>query len=94
MPGKKRAHYRGDYARRARAVRQAAHANPATQCWRCGLTLEEARATVNPRATWDAGHAVDGAVGGLLRPEHSHCNRSNGAKLGNAMREPKSRRWD
>jgi hypothetical protein len=92
MPGKVRAHYRGDYARRAAAVRAAAYANPATVCWRCGLTLEQIRRT-KPLARWEAGHVVDGQVGGLLRPEHSSCNRSAGAAYGNALREPRSRRW-
>ena len=92
MPGRKRAHYRGDYAKRAARVRAAAYADPTTTCWRCGLTLDEARAA-HPHTKWDAGHLEDGAVGGALRPEHSHCNRSAGAALGNARREPRSRRW-
>ena len=92
MPGKKRAHYQGDYARRARAIRAYAYLNPETTCWRCGLTLQQ-RQTTNPGATWDAGHLTDGAINGQLKPECSTCNRSNGATQGNQRREPRSRRW-
>ena len=90
MPGRKRAHYRGDYAARSAAVRAAAYRNPTTTCWRCGLTLDEKRQT-HPKVTWDAGHVVDGAVGGLLLPEHSSCNRSAGAASGYSP--PRSRKW-
>ena len=82
MPGRKRAHYSGDYARRARAVRAAANADATTRCQRCGLTLAEHPAG----ATWDAGHVNDGQIGGPLGPEVSSCNRSAGAALGNRRR--------
>jgi 5-methylcytosine-specific restriction endonuclease McrA len=92
MPGHKRAHYRGDYARRSAVVRAHAYSNPLTKCWRCGRTLDEVRAT-NPTATWQAGHLVDGAVNGDLRAECQPCNSSAGASMGNRKREPRSRRW-
>ena len=93
MPGKKRAHYKGSYARRAALVRAAAYANPATVCRRCGLTLEQIRRR-NPKATWDAGHVIDGMVDGPLAAECSRCNRSAGAiARNNAIAEPTSRRW-
>ena len=67
------------YRRRARAVRMAAYLNPETKCRRCGLTLEQRRVT-HPHDTWDAGHVVDGEVGGALAPEHASCNRSAGIR--------------
>ena len=85
MPGKRRAHYGGSYARRAAAVRAAAYANPSTTCWRCGLTLEQIRKR-KPKATWDAGHLRDGDPTSPLRAECSPCNRSAGATAGNAKR--------
>ena len=92
MPAKSKAHYAGDYQRRAAHIRAGAYADPHARCWRCGLTLDERRQT-HPRATWDAGHIEDGRVAGELRAECSTCNRSAGATLGNLRREPRSRRW-
>ena len=93
MPGKKRQHYTGNYQRRAAAIRAAAYANAATRCRRCGLTLEQVRRT-NPKATWDAGHVIDGMVDGPLAAECSRCNRSAGAiARNNAIKEPTSRQW-
>ena len=93
MPANNRAHYGGDYNRRAALVRAAAYANPATLCRRCGLTLEQVRRR-NPKATWDAGHVVDGLVDGPLAAECSPCNRSAGAiRRNNMIAEPTSRQW-
>ena len=92
MPGKKRAHYKGDYPRRAAAVTTAAYANPNTRCWRCGKTLEEIRRG-KPNEGWDAGHLVDGAINGTLQAECRGCNRSHGAAMGNARRTPTSQQW-
>ena len=69
MPGKHRAHYHGDYARRAAALRDAANANPSTTCWRCG---DLAR----PGDPWQAGHINDGQPGGPLAPEHRSDRKS------------------
>lgn len=68
--------------RRARAVIiPAANANPATTCRRCGLTLaERRRLTGSDSITWDCGHPAPYA------PEHSDCNRSAGAIVGNRNR--------
>lgn len=91
----KAAHHRGSYQVAAARVRALANANPATRCWRCGLTLAEVR-TSKPQARWTAGHLNDGQVGGPLAPECSPCNYGNGAARGNRMREPQpwtSRRW-
>jgi hypothetical protein len=83
------AHHRGTYAARARKVRAAANANPATRCWRCGLTLAEV-----PGSTWDAGHLSDGRADSALAPEHSTCNRSAGATMGNRRRtQGTTREW-
>ena len=90
MPSISRAHYGGDYKRRAAAVRVAAYADPSTVCWVCGLTLAEVY-SADCRVRWQAGHRVDGAVGGVLSAEHSSCNASRGAVYGNQKREPKSR---
>ena len=93
MPAKDRRHYAGGYKRRALGVRVYAYADPATRCWRCGLTLEQARSADGPGVRWQAGHVRDGEVGGDLLPEHSTCNARAGASYGNAKREPRSRYW-
>jgi len=80
------------YKRQAAHVRAVAYGDPTTRCWRCGMTLEQVKRT-KPHATWDAGHLVDGDLLAGLAPEHSTCNRSAGARAGNAAREPRSRRW-
>ena len=76
-------HYRGSYHVEARKVRQRAAADPTTECWRCGRTLDQHPAHRNgapPR--WTAGHLLDGVPGSPLAPEASTCNYSAGAKLG------------
>lgn len=87
MTGRGQAHYRGDYARRAAAVRAAAYADPGTRCWRCGLTLAEAQERARPGKVvrWHAGHTVDGSTMHALAPEHSTCNMSAGGRLGRSM---------
>lgn len=88
MPAKSKAHYSGSYQVRARQVRQAAYANPSTRCWRCGRTQAE------HGRKWQAGHANDGEIGGLLLAECEGCNTSAGAAAGNRKRdEPHSERW-
>lgn len=97
MPGKNRAHYRGSYARQAKAVRDAANADPSTRCWRCGLTLREHAPHKNGKPpTWDAGHVNDGQAGGVLAAEASTCNRQAGATEGHRrqrMTLTTTRRW-
>lgn len=96
MPAKvKPAHYRGGYHVAARRVRQAANADPATTCWRCGRTLAEHKPhkTGKP-ARWMAGHIIDGQAGGPLLPEASTCNLEAGARYGNRKRQRvTSRNW-
>ena len=84
MAGK--AHHADPTYRSAAAhVRAQAYANPSTTCWRCGLTLDEAR-RIRPNETWQAGHLVDGDLSAGLMPEHARCNASAGAKALNAKR--------
>lgn len=97
MPAKNRAHYQGSYDRQAKAVRDAANADPSTTCWRCGRTLIEHEPHKNGKpATWDAGHIHDGQAGGPLAAEASTCNRQAGAEMGHARRRmtlTTTRRW-
>jgi hypothetical protein len=54
-------------------------------CPRCGLPMYKAQGL-------DLGHIRDialGYTGGICRWEHSYCNRSAGAKLGNKLRKGK-----
>ena len=81
MAKRKPAHHRGDYARRAKAVRDAANADPTTRCWRCGRTQAE------HGQPWQAGHLNDGQVGGPLRAECRACNAGAGARLGSRRRK-------
>lgn len=87
MTGFDRRHYGGDYRRRAKRVTDAAKANPATTCWRCGRTLAQVRAA-NPRrrVTWDAGHTIDGDPHCPLLAECSVCNRGAGQALAEQKR--------
>ena len=97
-------HHKGRYTRYARAVRDAANANPNTVCWRDGHTLTQHQ----PGATWTAGHTIDGSPtatpwlqvtrvpppGDWLAPEASSCNYSNGAHRTNRLRNnPRSTHW-
>ena len=78
MVGFNRSHYSGDYAARAKVVRQRARLVP-TLCARCGKLIEAHQPV-------DAGHVNDGQPNGPLRAEHATCNRSAGAILGNRRR--------
>lgn len=83
----KGAHHSGTYQVRARAVRDAANRNPATQCWRCGLTLAEHAPHADGKpVTWTAGHVIDTDPTSPLMPEASTCNYSAGASAGNTRR--------
>lgn len=99
MPGRKRAHYTGNYQTRARAVRKAANRSPNTRCMhgcacgatslpacRCGQACARLLIEHKLGDTWDAGHAYDGDPASPLRPETASCNRSGGARLGNTRR--------
>lgn len=101
-------HHRGpDYERRAAALRARANADPRTRCEAvladgtiCGRTLaEHPPHRTGRKATWQAGHVIDGQLGGALRPEASTCNNQAGGRLGlKRMRQRRrplhtSRRW-
>ena len=82
MPARNRSHYRGSYARRAKAVRDAANADPTTRCWRCnGLA--------RPDDPWQAGHVIDHDPSSQLLAEHRSCN----VRAGKQIHEPRSRVW-
>ena len=83
----KPAHYRGSFHVQSRRIRQAAYADPLTRCWRCGLMRHQWPTHKNGKpAWWEAGHIVAGNPAAGLRAECSICNRSHGAKHGNALR--------
>lgn len=65
-----REHYSGDYAKRAKAVRETA-----VMCWIC---LDGAR----PDDPWQADHVEQGNPESLLLPAHRSCNikRANQAR--------------
>lgn len=69
-----RRHYTGDYARRARAVRESA-----SQCWICG---EGAR----PDDPWTADHVLPGDPASPLLPAHRSCNSRRGSRSIDEMR--------
>ena len=85
----KPAHYTGSYDADAKAIRDAAYADPLTRCWWCNKTLAE------HGQPWQAGHLNDGEVGGPMAAECRKCNASRGGKLGNQRRYglKTTRRW-
>ena len=94
MPAKDQRHYQGDYQTRARALRDAAYADPTTRCWRCGLTLAEFEARHPGRhARWHADHVVPGSRTSPLRPAHASCNTEDGARNSHGTGLNPSRRW-
>lgn len=84
---------RGRADQRARALLRPMVAAGLAVCWRCGKPIPaDAR-----EEDWDAGHLDDLARGGdpddeRRAAEHSSCNRSAGARLGNQLRSRRSRR--
>ena len=82
MPAKDRRHYRNGYNLRAKRLRDAADADPATRCWRCG-------GLSRPDDPWQAGHVRDADPTSPLMPEHQSCN----VKAGRQLQEPRSQRW-
>ena len=68
-----RPHYDGDYARRAKACRDQANADPTTRCRRCG-------GLARVSDPWTAGHVVDGDPSSDLAPEHASCNYAAGGR--------------
>jgi hypothetical protein len=86
-------YHKGEYTKRAKAVRLAAYANPATTCWRCGLTHAQ------HGRRWQAGHVNDGDVNSPLLPECELCNTRAGQARGEALKRARgewagpSRAW-
>ena len=91
----KPAHHRGSYQAKAKQVRDRANANPATQCWRCGLTLDQhAPHRDGKPAQWQAGHTRDGDTLAPLAPEASTCNQRAAAAMTNGKTVGRTtRRW-
>lgn len=103
MSGQRKQHHSGSFSQQARLMRNAAHADPTTTCWRDGLTLAE-----HPvGARWTCGHVDDAELyrlhpspharwidGRLCAPECSGCNYKHGAAKGNRMRShTTTRNW-
>jgi hypothetical protein len=79
--------YRGTYARRSKAVREAAFRNPSTRCWRCGHTYAEGVRLYGAQgARWQAGHVADGNPLSPLAAEHAKCNLKAGGRRGGGNR--------
>ena len=70
MRPRNRAHYRGDYARRAKVVRETA-----TVCWVC-------QGGPRPDDPWQADHVDQSNPESMLLPAHRSCNirRANQAR--------------
>lgn len=78
-PGKRR--WGGAASLKARAACRALLAKGPIPCRRCGIPITKD----DPESVWDAGHPMDRAAGGAdsgFEPEHKHCNRSAGGKVG------------
>lgn len=65
-PKPPRAHYAGDYRKRAAQVRATA-----THCWICGQTAR-------PNDPWQADHLNPGDPNSPLLPAHRSCNAARG----------------
>ena len=76
----------GTYPARAKALREAAYADPTTRCWRCKRMIHEIRHRNGKPAHWTAGHLIDSDPTSPLLPECSPCNKSAGARYGNRLR--------
>lgn len=77
--------YGSAHQRQRKAIAAKLKAGAVLTCWRCGGALVQGMA-------WDLGH--DDQDRSLYRgPEHRKCNRSAGARMGNAMRgvQPRKR---
>lgn len=79
-------HHRGTFPKASAWIRAQAYANPNTRCWRCFLTLPEAKAKWGQQVKWTAGHLIAGQVDGELAAECSHCNFGDSARRLNASR--------
>lgn len=87
MPTRKKPWHMGSFQRDGAKLKAAAYADPFHRCWRCGLTLAEARARWGAKVHWQAGHVKAKQVGGPLLAECSHCN----IVAGNLARQGKTK---
>ncbi|MBC7939097.1 MAG: hypothetical protein H7Z19_04915, partial [Chitinophagaceae bacterium] len=69
--------YAGTYRTTKRRWTERITAEGGALCYRCGEWIGAGE-------PWDLGH--DDATGQVRGPEHSKCNRSDGARKGNMMR--------
>ena len=68
-PKKERPHYKGDYQRKSKEVR-----DNATQCWICGGGQRD-------HDPWTADHVVPADPESLLLPAHRSCNSRRGNRV-------------
>jgi len=66
LPKKDRQHYKGNYKKRAKAIR-----DTATHCWLCGETAK-------PNDPWTADHVIAGNPDSILAAAHRSCNSRRG----------------
>lgn len=94
MGNRKALHHKGAHDTIARRTVAAANATPSYRCPTCGLTLIEGIARWGVNGQWEGGHRVHGQARYGYHAQHRHCNRSEGATIGNAKRiEPHSEHW-
>lgn len=90
MPAKQRTKYGRAYTLISERLRVEWANDPTTRCCFCHLTYAEGVERYGAeRAAWQTDHP-DGRTDRGLRPAHLTCNSSDGAKRGNAKRNPSS----
>ena len=95
MSGSKKPYHMGEHDRLAKLTVRAANHDPNYTCPTCCLTRAQGIALWGTNGVWEGGHRVHGSPAHGYHAQHRHCNRSEGAAHGNAMRttEPHSERW-
>lgn len=73
-PKRDRPHYKGDYKKRAKQVR-----DNATHCWLCG-------GGARPNDPWTADHVIAGDPASPLLAAHRSCNSSRGNRDPSAIK--------
>lgn len=95
MPNKRKTSERGYGAQHAALRRSWAHVVKEGRAFCAARTCLEPTRWIRPGTPWDLGHTPDRTA--YTGPEHPRCNRSEGARRGNAKRSTKpfrrSRRW-
>jgi hypothetical protein len=85
----KGSHHRGKHDPLSKVVRANGDANPEHRCSICGLTKAQGIERWGKNGQWDAGHKEAGTNATSIHdyvPQHRHCNRSEGAAIGNRNR--------